>query len=64
MMVQVNAITFTEPGLPPDSSWILTFNNVEYTLTNTSYTFHVINGSYSYHATSTDYMNISGSVLV
>ncbi|EQB68320.1 MAG: hypothetical protein AMDU5_GPLC00014G0127 [Thermoplasmatales archaeon Gpl] len=60
----LSTLTFTESNLPAGSRWILTFNNVKYTLTNTSYTFHLTNGSYSYHATSTDYMNISGSVSV
>ena len=58
------SVTFTESNLPAGSRWILTFNNVKYTLTNTSYTFHEINGTYFYHATSTDYMNISGYVSV
>ena len=62
--LQTYTVTFTESGLPPDSSWTLTFNNMEYTLTNTSYSFHEINGTYFYHATSTDYENLSGSVSV
>ena len=62
--LQTYKVTFKETGLPAGTTWILAFNNIQYTLTNTSYTFHLTNGSYSYHATSTDYMNISGSVSV
>ena len=48
------AVTFKESNLPIGTTWILTFNNVEYTLTNTSYTFHVTNGTYSYFISTTD----------
>ena len=33
-------VTFTESNLPQGSTWTLRFNNIQYTLTNTSYSFH------------------------
>ena len=52
--LQTYKVTFTESGLPEESAWTLLFNGNSYTLTNTSYTFHVTNGTYSYSISTTD----------
>ena len=53
--IQQYTVTISETGLPSNTSWSYTFNSVQYTLTNTSYTFHEINGTYLLHANPANY---------
>jgi hypothetical protein len=57
-------VTFSETGLPTGYSWNLAFNGVELALSNRSYTFNATNNTYVYSASSKNYGNLSGSVIV
>lgn len=51
-------ITLNESGLPSGTSWEFKFNNVNYTLTNTSYVLSEPNGNYGLYV-----YNVSGYLL-
>lgn len=48
------SVTVLESGLHSGSSWNLSFNGTQYSLTNSSYVFQVHNGSYTYSASHED----------